>query len=269
MTTHATSWKVIVVTENEFKGRVAFITGGGGGCIGGPTALAFAKQGASIAICDMHAGRLEKWAKRIWTEAGVKAATAVLDIADKKAIDTFIKLTRDTIGDVDVLVCNAAENKLGKILEYRQEDWDRTIDVSLNANYYLARQLLPGMVRKKVGTIVNIASIAGWIGDPNPDRGEPAYSVAKAGLLSLTRNIAAELGPHGIRCNAVAPGLIWSRFVEKYEADLSRFKEATPLQRYGTSEDIVEAILFLASDKRAGFITGETLNVSGGYYMRP
>jgi 3-oxoacyl-[acyl-carrier protein] reductase len=125
------------------------------------------------------------------------------------------------------------------------------------------------MVRKKQGSIVNISSIAGWIGDPNPDRGEPAYSVAKAGLFALTRNIAAELGPHGIRCNAVAPGLIWSRFVEKYETDLVKFRDATPLRRYGSSRDVVEAILFLASDRRAGFITGETLNVSGGYYMRP
>ncbi len=258
-----------MATEKEFAGRVALITGGGGGCIGGPTALAFARQGASIAICDMHAARLDQWTKRIETETGAKVVAAVLDIADKKALDAFIRATADKLGDADVLVCNAAENKLGKILEYRQEDWDRTIDVSLTANYYLARQLLPGMVRKKRGTIVNIASIAGWIGDPNPDRGEPAYSVAKAGLFALTRNIAAELGPHGIRCNAVAPGLIWSRFVEKYEADLSKFRDATPLRRYGSSDDIVEAILFLASEKRAGFITGETLNVSGGYYMRP
>ena len=256
-------------TEKEYEGRVALITGGGGGCIGGPTALAFARHGASVAICDMHAGRLKTWTERIRSETGAKVEAAVLDISDKKAIDAFLASTARTLGDPDVLVCNAAENKLGKILEYRQEDWDRTIDVSLNANYYLARKLLPGMVRKKEGAIVNISSIAGWIGDPNPDKGEPAYSVAKAGLFALTRNIAAELGPHGIRCNAVAPGLIWSRFVEKYEDDLKKFRDLTPLQRYGSSEDIVEAILFLASDKRAGFITGETLNVSGGYYMRP
>jgi NAD(P)-dependent dehydrogenase (short-subunit alcohol dehydrogenase family) len=258
-----------VTEKREFSGRVALVTGGGGGCIGGPTALAFARQGADVAICDLNGGRLQKWATQIESETGAKVVARILDISDKIAIDAFLNEVANKIGDVDILVCNAAENKLGKILEYKQEDWDRTIDVSLNANYYLARHLLPGMVRKQIGTIVNISSIAGWVGDPNPERGEPAYSVAKAGLFALTRNIAAELGPYGIRCNAVAPGLIWSRFVEKYEQELSHFRDATPLRRFGSSNDIVEAILFLASDQRAGFITGETLNVSGGYYMRP
>ncbi|MGH7291277.1 MAG: SDR family NAD(P)-dependent oxidoreductase, partial [Myxococcota bacterium] len=104
---------------------------------------------------------------------------------------------------------------------------------------------------------------------PNEQEGEPAYSVAKAGLLALTRNIAHEVGPHGVRCNAVAPGLIWSRFVEKFEAQFQPLLEKTPLRCFGKSEDVVEAILFLASDKRSRFITGEALNVSGGWYMRP
>ncbi len=250
-------------------GRVALVTGGGGGCIGGPTALAFARQGADIAICDLNAKRLAEWSERIREETGARVVAEVLDIADRRKIDRFLDVVEQQLDGADILVCNAAENRLGKILEYRQEDWDRTIDVSLTANYYLARALLPGMVRRACGTIVNISSIAGWVGDPNPDRGEPAYSAAKAAMFALTRNIAAELGPHGIRCNAVAPGLIWSRFVQKYDSDLRKFVEATPLRRYGRSEDVVEAILFLASDRRAGFITGETLNVSGGYYMRP
>src|ERR1700761_2649213 len=115
-----------MVTEGEFAGRVALITGGGGGCIGGPTALAFARQGADIAICDLHAARLDQWVKRIEAETSAKVVSAVLDIADKKAVDAFIAATANVLGDADILVCNAAENKLGKILKYRQEDWDRT-----------------------------------------------------------------------------------------------------------------------------------------------
>jgi NAD(P)-dependent dehydrogenase (short-subunit alcohol dehydrogenase family) len=255
--------------EGEFAGRVALVTGGGGGCIGGPTALALAREGAHIAICDLNAKRLAEWATRIRQSTRARVVEAVLDIADRPKVSAFLGRVEEEIGAADILVCNAAENRLGKILEYRQEDWDRTIEVSLTANFYLARSLLPGMVRKGCGAIVNISSIAGWLGDPNPDRGEPAYSAAKAAMFSLTRNIAAEVGPHGIRCNAIAPGLIWSRFVEKYDSDLRKLVDATPLRRYGRSEDIVEAVLFLASDRRSGFITGETLNVSGGYYMRP
>jgi 3-oxoacyl-[acyl-carrier protein] reductase len=253
----------------EFEGTVALVTGGGGSCIGGPTALRFAQEGASLVICDMHARRNADMAERIRKETGAKVLAFHLDIADRAKVDAMIAETERELGRVDVLVCNAAENKLGKIVDYDMADWDRTIDVSLSANFYLARKVLPGMVARKRGNIVNISSVAGWIGNPNEKDGEPAYAAAKAAMFALTRNIAHEVGPHGVRCNAIAPGLIWSRFVEKFDADFKPLLAATPLRRYGRSEEIVEAVMFLASDKRSGFITGEALNVSGGWYMRP
>jgi len=253
----------------EFDGSVALVTGGGGSCIGGPTALRFAQEGASVVICDLHERRNTDMAERIRKETGAKVLAFPLDIADRARVDAMIAETERELGRVDVLVCNAAENKLGKIVEYDMADWDRTIDVSLSANFYLARKVLPGMVARRRGNIVNISSVAGWIGNPNEKDGEPAYAAAKAAMFALTRNIAHEVGPHGVRCNAIAPGLIWSRFVEKFDADFRPLVDATPLRRYGRSEDIVEAVMFLASDKRAGFITGEALNVSGGWYMRP
>jgi 3-oxoacyl-[acyl-carrier protein] reductase len=253
----------------EFDGSVALVTGGGGSCIGGPTALRFAGEGASVVICDLHERRNTLMAERIRKETGATVLAFHLDIADRVKVDAMIAETERELGRVDVLVCNAAENKLGKIVAYDMADWDRTIDVSLSANFYLIRKILPGMVARRRGNIVNISSVAGWIGNPNEKDGEPAYAAAKAAMFALTRNIAHEVGPHGIRCNAIAPGLIWSRFVEKFDADFRPLVEATPLRRYGRSEDIVEAVLFLASDKRAGFITGEALNVSGGWYMRP
>ena len=253
----------------EFEGSVALVTGGGGSCIGGPTALRFAQEGASVVICDLHARRNTDMAERIRKETGATVLAFHLDIADRTKVDAMIAETERELGRVDVLVCNAAENKLGKIVDYDMADWDRTIDVSLSANFYLARKVLPGMVARKRGNIVNISSVAGWIGNPNEKDGEPAYAAAKAAMFALTRNIAHEVGPHGVRCNAIAPGLIWSRFVEKFDADFKPLLEATPLRRYGRSEEIVEAVMFLASDKRSGFITGEALNVSGGWYMRP
>ena len=253
----------------EFEGSVALVTGGGGSCIGGPTALRFAQEGASVVICDLHERRNIDMAERIRKETGATVLAFHLDIADRAKVDAMITETERELGRVDVLVCNAAENKLGKIVDYDMADWDRTIDVSLSANFYLARKVLPGMVARKRGNIVNISSVAGWIGNPNEKDGEPAYAAAKAAMFALTRNIAHEVGPHGVRCNAIAPGLIWSRFVEKFDADFKPLLEATPLRRYGRSEEIVEAVMFLASDKRSGFITGEALNVSGGWYMRP
>ena len=253
----------------EFEGRTALVTGGGGACIGAPTALRFAEEGAAVVVCDLHERRNRKTAERIRQETGARALDFTLDIADRAAVDRMLERASRELPPIDILVCNAAENRLGKIAEYDPADWDRTIDVSLTANFYLARRLLPGMMERRRGNIVNISSIAGWIGDPNPERGEPAYSAAKAALFALTRNIAAEAGPYGVRCNAVAPGLIWSKFVAKYEEQFKPLVDQTPLRRFGTSEDVVEAIAFLASDRRSGFITGEALNVSGGWYMRP
>jgi NAD(P)-dependent dehydrogenase (short-subunit alcohol dehydrogenase family) len=257
------------VEGKEFDDRVVLVTGGGGSCIGGPTALRFAQEGARLVICDLHERRNREMAERIRKDTGAKVLAFHLDIADRAKVDLMIAETERELGRVDVLVCNAAENKLGHMVDYDPADWDRTLDVSLSANFYLARKVLPGMVARRRGNIVNIASVAGWIGNPNEQEGEPAYSVAKAGLLALTRNIAYEVGPHGVRCNAVAPGLIWSRFVEKFESQFQPLLEKTPLRCFGKSEDVVEAILFLASDKRSRFITGEALNVSGGWYMRP
>jgi NAD(P)-dependent dehydrogenase (short-subunit alcohol dehydrogenase family) len=257
------------MSTRELEGRVALVTGGGGGCIGAPSARRLAREGCDIVICDVHERRNRETAGAIRKETGATVLDFALDIADRPAVDEMITTAVRELGSVDILVCNAAENRLGHIVDYDPADWDRTIEVSLSANFYLARRILPHMVERRRGAIVMISSIAGWIGDPNPERGEPAYAAAKAALFALTRNIAAEAGPFGIRCNAIAPGLIWSKFVERYAEQFQPLVAQTPMRRFGTSDDIVEAILFLVSDKRSGFITGEALNVSGGWYMRP
>ncbi len=255
--------------QREFEDKVVLVTGGGGSCIGGPTALRFAQEGARIAICDMHERRLQEWAERIRKETSARVLAFHLDIADRTKVDAMLAETARGLGPVDLLICNAAENKLGHMVDYDPADWDRTIEVSLSANFYLCRKVLPAMVERRRGGIIHLGSIAAWVGDPNPERGEPAYAASKAALLALTRNIAHEVGPFGVRCNAIALGLIWSRFVEKFDAQFRPLIEKTPLRRYGQSADVVECILFLASDRRSGFVTGESINVSGGFYMRP
>jgi 3-oxoacyl-[acyl-carrier protein] reductase len=252
-----------------FDGAVVLVTGGGGSCIGAPTALRFAREGASVVICDMHERRNKESAEQIRSDTGATVLDFHLDISDREAVAAMVDRAHGELGSIDVLVNNAAENKLGLIVGYDMADWDRTLDVSITAQFNLARLVLPKMVERGWGSIVNIASVAAWIGNPNEENGEPAYSVAKAGLLALTRNIAHEVGPHGVRANAIAPGLIRSRFVDKFSEQFEPLKAATPLRKFGTSHDIVEAVMFLADDARSGFITGESLNVSGGWYMRP
>src|SRR5262245_12689738 len=127
--------------EREFEGRVVLVTGGGGSCIGGPTALRFAREGAIPVICDIHARRNGEMAAHIRRETGAQVLEYHLDIADRAAVAAMLADTAQKVGPVDVLVCNAAENKLGKIASYDMADWDRTLDVSLTANFHLCRQV--------------------------------------------------------------------------------------------------------------------------------
>jgi 3-oxoacyl-[acyl-carrier protein] reductase len=157
---------------------------------------------------------------------------------------------------------------LAAIADFDMDAWDRVLTVDLTAAFHLIRLVLPGMIERHRGSIVNVASIAGWLGDANEGREAP-YASAKAALFSLTRSVAFEGGPHGVRCNAVAPGLIWTKFVARYEDQFAPEIERTPVRRFGQPEEVAELIAFLASDKRSGFITGEAINISGGWYMRP
>jgi NAD(P)-dependent dehydrogenase (short-subunit alcohol dehydrogenase family) len=190
------------------------------------------------------------------------------DIADRaRMIEVMAEIERD-LGPADILVNNAAENVLAAIADFDMDAWDRVLTVDLTAAFHLIRLVLPGMIERHRGSIVNVASIAGWLGDANEGREAP-YASAKAALFSLTRSVAFEGGPHGVRCNAVAPGLIWTKFVARYEDQFAPEIERTPVRRFGQPEEVAELIAFLASDKRSGFITGEAINISGGWYMRP
>ncbi len=254
--------------ERELAGHVALVTGGAGAYIGGPAARGLALQGADIAICDIHQRRTALMVEALEKETGRRILGFPLDIADRKAVDHMIAETEARLGPVDVLVNNAAENVLGPLRSFDPKTWDRLIEVDLSACFYLIRKVMPGMVERGRGNIINITSVAAWMAARSEARGEAAYACSKAALHELTRSVAAEGGPYGVRCNAIAPGIIWSKFVQKHEARFRPELERTPLRRFGTSEDMVEAILFFASNRRSGFVTGEILNVSGGWYMR-
>jgi NAD(P)-dependent dehydrogenase (short-subunit alcohol dehydrogenase family) len=253
--------------SKDFENRVALVTGGAGAGIGSHAVRRIAQEGGSVAVVDIHEKRCRLVAEEIAQATGARVLPFPGDIADRARMRDVIAEIEASLGPVDVLVNNAAENVLAPIREFTMEDWDRVLDVDLTAAFHLVRLLLPGMMERRRGAIVNISSIAGWLGDANEGREAP-YASAKSALFSLTRSIAFEGGPFGVRCNAIAPGLIWTKFVARYQDQFKTEIERTPLRRFGQPEEVAELVAFLGSD-RSAFITGEAINISGGWYMRP
>ncbi len=250
--------------SEELSGRVALVTGGAGDGIGSATALRLAQAGASVVIFDSHEKRTKEVSERIAAETGARVLGMPGDIADRERVDEVLASTQAELGEVDILVNNAALNVLGDVVDIDIADWDRVVDVDLNACFYLIRQSLPGMMSRGLGSIVNVTSVAGYLGSGR----EGPYAASKAALHSLTRSVAFEAGPSGVRCNAVATGIIWSKFVRKYADRMEPEIQRTPMRRIGDPEDVAELIAFLCS-ARSSFITGETINISGGWYMSP
>jgi NAD(P)-dependent dehydrogenase (short-subunit alcohol dehydrogenase family) len=243
-------------------GRVALVTGAAGAGIGRATARRLAEAGATVVVTDIHERRTAETAAALREDFGDRIAGHTLDGGDGDAIARVVAQVRETVGPIDVLVNNAAINPFAGLEEIAPADWDRALAVDLTGPWLLIRAVLPDMKERGRGSIVNVSSIAAYT---SPEREAP-YAAAKAALHSLTRTVAREMGPHGIRCNAVAPGLIWTRFMEKYEEEFRPEVERTPLRRWGQPDDVADVILFLASDA-SRFITGEALTVSGGWYM--
>lgn len=252
----------------EFEGRVAVVTGGAGDGIGSHTVERLAREGADVAVIDIHEKRCHKVAERIDGEVDSRVIAMPGDIADRARMVEVLEETTRELGPVDILVNNAAENVLAPIREFAMDDWDRVMDVDITAAFHLVRLVLGDMIERRRGAIVNVASIAGWIGNANEGREAP-YACSKAALIALTRSVAFEGGPYGVRCNCICPGLIRTRFVEKYMEQFQTDVDATPLRRIGEPTEVAELACFLASDARSGFITGESVNISGGWYMRP
>ena len=222
-----------------------------------------ASEGAAIVAVEKHARRAHEVGEALAAEFDVPVRSFAVDVTDRDAVDSMLAEARAAIGPIDILVNNAAINLQGSIFDYDPVDFDEVIDVDLNACWYLIRQTIGEMRELGRGSIVNISSIAAY----NGGRGREApYSAAKAGLLEITRSVAIEAGPHGIRCNAIAPGIIWSKFAEKHAERLQADADVTPLRRHGRPEEIANVVAFLASDE-SSYITGEVINVSGGYYL--
>ena len=241
------------------------MTGAAGGGIGRATAHRLLTEGASVVVTDVHERRTDETVGAFVEEFGQdRVMGSLMDAGDRAQIDATLAAARERFGIVDVLVNNAAVNALKPVGEMAPEEWDWAIGVNLSGPWYLCRSVLPAMVDQGWGSIVNVTSVAGWIHGTN----EGPYAGAKAALHQLTRTIATEYGPSGVRCNGVAPGVIHTWFVDTKAPQLLEEADRTPVRRLGTPDDIAAVVAWLVSDE-SSFVTGETVNASGGWYMRP
>jgi NAD(P)-dependent dehydrogenase (short-subunit alcohol dehydrogenase family) len=244
----------------QFEGRVALVSGGGSG-IGEAICRLFAREGAKVAVGDVVSDRAERVASEL-TASGARAVSVVFDVADQHAVEAAVAAVSAGLGPVDFLVNNAGVSLGDDITTIPPEVWDRNVNIVLRGPYLCARAVLPGMMKRRSGSILNIASVNGMTG-----LGEEAYSAAKAGLLNLTQNLAVRYGPYGIRANAISPGTIrtpiWNERLKEAPEVFESLQAWYPLGRVGEPEEVAKVALFLVSDA-ASFITGVNLPVDGG-----
>ena len=244
----------------RLTGKTAIVTGGSRG-IGAAIVQYFLHEGAQVLVACRSEPKAHS--EGLWGSRGVWCAT---DMSKPTDVEALFAKARERFNDkLDVLVNNAAVNVQGSIFDYDPADWDRVIDVDLTAAWYLIRITIGAMRDQGWGRIVNVSSVAAYNGGNGV---EGPYSAAKAALNDVTRSVAIEGGPHGIRCNAVAPGLVQSRWVEAHPGRYESFIAATPLRRHAQPVDVANTVAFLCSDDSA-HVTGEVINVSGGWLLTP
>ena len=237
--------------------KTVWITGGSRG-IGEAAVRMFSGQDWQVAFTYLNS---EEKAKRIAAETGALAIKA--DCSDSAQVNSACETIIKSFGRIDALVNNAGIAFQGLLTDMADEDWNRIINVNLGGTFYACRAAIPHMVQRKTGSIINISSIWGITGASC----EAAYSAAKAGIIGLTKALAKELGPSGIRVNCVAPGVIDTDMNKNLDANtIAALKDETPLGTIGTPKDIAEAIYFLAEEK-SKFITGQVISPNGGIVM--
>ena len=247
----------------DFENKVALVTGASRG-IGRAAAVRLAEGGAKVALAYAGNDSAANEAKAACEKAGAAAVHLLkFDVADPAACAKAVEETADKLGGLHVLVNNAGISIDGLILRYKAEDLRRMLDVDLASAFHLCKAAIRPMMKQRWGSIVNLTSVVGEQGNA----GQTVYSMAKAGLIGLTKSLAREVGSRNIRVNAVSPGWIETDMTKDLpDAAKKAMAEGAALARAGTAREVAEAIAFLASD-RSSFITGEVLRINGGLYM--
>jgi 3-oxoacyl-[acyl-carrier protein] reductase len=242
----------------DLAGKKALVTGASGG-IGGAIAVALHRQGAAVALSGTRREALEQRA----AEMGEGVHVLACNLADKAAVEGLVPQAEAALGGLDILVNNAGITRDGLFLRMKDEDWDEVIAVDLSSVFRLCRAAVKGMMRRRYGRIINITSVVGVTGNP----GQANYTAAKAGMIGMTKSLAAEIASRTVTANCVAPGFIASPMTDALnDKQRETILANVPAGRLGRGEDVAAAVVFLASAE-AAYITGQTLHVNGGLAM--
>ncbi len=243
----------------RFDGRVAFITGAAAG-MGRDTAMALAREGGAVVLLDNRAERVEQVAQIVRGEGGEALAVAA-DVRSAGEVNTAVAAAIARFGRIDVLLNNAGTTIPGNVAEVSEEDWDLVVGVNLKGTYLVSKAVLPHMIEAGRGSVINIGSVSGIRGD----RRAAAYNAAKAGVINLTRSMALDFGPKGIRANCVCPGAIGTPVIlrQMTEQGLQAISRNTPLGRIGKGPEVAALTLFLASDE-SSYVNGAIIPADGG-----
>ena len=242
----------------DLTGKGALVTGASGG-IGWAIAEALHAQGATVAISGTRVERLNELAAKL----GSRVFVLPCDLRDRAAVVKLGEEAEKALGQVDILVNNAGITHDNLFMRMKDEEWDDVIAVNLTSVFVLTRGILRGMMRRRAGRIVNIASISGVLGNP----GQGNYAASKAGLVGMTKSLAREVSRRGITANCIAPGFISTPMTDALTPkQVEAIAAAIPAAKFGKPEDVAAVVVFLASDE-AGYVTGETVHVNGGMVM--
>ena len=242
----------------DLTGKTALVTGASGG-IGGAIARAFHQQGATVALSGTRRDVLERLSGEL------KERTHVLpcNLADKGEVEALVPKCEEAMGKLDILVANAGITRDNLLVQLRDEDWDEVVAVNLTATFRLARAAVRSMMRRRYGRIIGIGSVVGHTGNP----GQANYAAAKAGMVGMSKALAAEVASRNITVNVVSPGFIETAMTGALSDSIKlRLLELIPAKRMGRPEEVAGAVVYLASEE-AAYVTGQTLHINGGMAM--
>ena len=245
----------------DLEDKVALVTGSARG-LGQAIAIKLAESGASIALCDLNKDWLSE-TKSMIEEIGCKVICYQLDVSNSESVNESIKRVEDDFSKIDILVNNAGITKDNLLMRMSEDDWDAVLNVNLKGVFLCTKAVMRGMAKRRTGTIVNIASVIGLMGNP----GQANYAASKGGVIAFSKTVAKELASRNIRCNAIAPGFIRTAMTDALDEEVQeKMKDLIPLNRFGEPEDIANVVLFLASDA-SSYVTGQVLSTCGGMVM--
>ena len=242
----------------DFTSKTALITGATGG-IGREIAKKLHAQGATLALTDMNLDTL----KAFQAELGERVFVYSANLTDSESLKELVAQVEKDMGKIDILVNNAGITQDGLCMRMTDEQWQKVLDINLTAGFKLSRAVIPGMMKRRYGRIVNMASIVGVFGNA----GQANYAASKGGLIAMTKCMAQELAARGITLNCVAPGFIKTPMTDVLPQEAKdALAKKIPMGRLGLAEDIANTVAFLASEE-ASYITGQTIHVNGGMSM--